>query len=395
MSLPLQGVRVLSFAQLGQGPAATQILGDFGAEVIKVERPHVGAWERGTSGAGCFRNGVNFFFLSLNRNNKSLTLNLKDPRAIEIIDRLIPSVDMVIENYRPGVMDRLGLGYERLSGINPRLIYARSSGYGTDGPYRDLPGQDLLVQAMSGFASMGGKDGEAPAPASIPVLDMHAAALLALGMSMALFDRSRTGRGQLVETSLLEASVHLQAEPLFYFVNGWDITKRSKSGLASAYHPAPYGVYQASDGSFVMSVVTLKALASLLDLPELRQIEQSQATERRDEIKTMIDKVTPSKTVADWMDLCRQADIWAAPVQTYHALVEDPQFAHLDFLRTIAHSQVGDVNMIRSPVRLSQAPVSEQPQNAPPLLGQNTDELLAELGFGAREIETLRHDDVV
>lgn len=395
MALPLEGVRILSFAQLGQGPAATQMLGDYGAEVIKVERPGVGAWERGTSGAGCFRDGENFFFLSLNRNKKSFTLNLKDKRAIGIIDRLIPTVDVIVENYRPGVMDRLDLSYERLSGLNPRLIYARSTGYGSEGPYRDLPGQDLLVQGVSGLAAMGGKDGEVPVPASVPVLDMHAAALLALGICMALIQRGSTGHGQLVETSLLEASVHLQAEPLFYFVNGWDITKRSKSGLASAYHPAPYGVYPSSDGSFVLSVVPLQTLATVFAIPELSRIDQSEATQRRDEIKQLLDRVTPTKSTAQWMDICREHDVWCAPVMTYHSLVEDPQFRYLDFLRSVVHPKVGEVHGIRSPLRLSGSPVSVLPNEAPPLLGQNTDELLAEVGLGAADIHALRHDGVI
>ncbi|TAN27582.1 MAG: CoA transferase [Castellaniella sp.] len=395
MALPLEGIRVLSFAQLGQGPAATQMLGDYGAEVIKVERPGVGAWERGTSGAGCFRDGENFFFLSLNRNKKSFTLNLKDKRAIEIIDQLIPTVDIVVENYRPGVMDRLDLGYDRLSGLNPRLVYARSTGYGSEGPYRDLPGQDLLVQGVSGLAAMGGKDGELPVPASIPILDMHAAALLALGVCMALIQRGSTGRGQLIETSLLEAAVHLQAEPLFYFVNGWDITKRSKSGLASPYHPAPYGVYQSSDGSFVLSVVPLQTLATVFAIPELSKIDQSEATQRRDEIKRLLDQVTPTKSTAQWLDVCKKYDVWCAPVLTYHSLVEDPQFRYLDFLHTVLHPKVGEVHMIRSPLRLSGSPLSALPNNAPPTLGQNTDELLMEIGLDAADIRLLRHEGVV
>lgn len=395
MALPLEGIRVLSFAQLGQGPAATQMLGDYGAEIIKVERPGVGAWERGTSGAGCFRNGENFFFLSLNRNKRSLTLNLKDKRAIEVVDQLIPTVDIVVENYRPGVMDRLGLGYERLSGLNPRLIYARSTGYGSDGPYRDLPGQDLLVQGVSGLAAMGGRDGELPVPSSVPVLDMHAAVVLALGMCMAVIQRGKTGRGQLIETSLLEAAVHLQAEPLFYFVNGWDITQRSKSGLASAYHPAPYGVYRSSDGSFVLSVVPLQTLATVFGIPQLAEIDQAEATQRRDEIKRLLDAVTPTKSTEEWLELCKKYDVWCAPVLTYHSLVKDPQFQYLDFLHSALHPRVGEVQMIRSPLRLSDAPVSALPNGAPPMLGESTDDLLKEVGLSAADIDAFRRDGVV
>lgn len=395
MTLPLNGIRVLSFAQLGQGPAATQLLGDHGAEIIKVERPGTGAWERGTAGATCIRNGINFFFLSLNRNKKSLTLNLKDPRAIAIVERLIPSVDVVIENYRPGVMDRLGLGYERLAQLNPRLIYARSTGYGSAGPYRDRPGQDLLIQGVSGLAAMGGKDGEPPIAAGVPVLDMHAAVMLALGICMALLERGRTGRGQLVETSLLEAAVHIQLEALFYFVNGWDITRRSKSGLATPYHPAPYGVYQSRDSSFVLSVVPLETLAAALDLPQLRDIPQADATRRRDEIKQLIDQVTPSRTTAEWLEIFGRYDAWCAPVLSYRELVEDPQFQYLDMLYPMAHPELGTITAIRSPLRLSGAPAAELPRAPPPLLGQHTDALLGELGLAAAEIGQLRRDGVI
>ena len=226
-SLRLEGIRIVSFAQLLQGPSGVQILADLGADVIKVERPQVGAWERNWSGGEAYLGGESVFFLLANRNQRGLTANLKSELGREVVSKLLDEADLLVENYRPGVMERLGLGYETLKKRNPGLIYVSCSGYGSSGPYRDEPGQDLLAQALSGLAFATGKADDPPIPAGTSIVDQHAAVLLALGALVALAARTRTGEGQELEVNLLSAALDLQIEPLAYLLNGFDVSRRS------------------------------------------------------------------------------------------------------------------------------------------------------------------------
>jgi crotonobetainyl-CoA:carnitine CoA-transferase CaiB-like acyl-CoA transferase len=265
----LEGVRIAAFTQFLLGPAGVQLLADLGADVIKVETPGTGAWERRWAGAETFPGGVSAFFLLANRNLRSLTLNLKSPAGLEAARKLIASSDIVVENFRPGVMDRLGLGYEAVKELRSDIVYVSATGYGANGPYRDLPGQDLLIQAVSGVASLNGRADEIPVPLGAAMIDQHGAALLAMATLAAELHRDRTGEGQHVEVVMIEAAFNLATEPVVYHLNGAAL-QRPNSWVTDTFHEAPYGIYPTSDGAVAVSMSTIANISLALgDPPEL------------------------------------------------------------------------------------------------------------------------------
>src|SRR5437867_6935223 len=267
----LAGVCVLSFTQFLLGPSGVQFLADLGADVIKIEPPDGRLWERHWSGANHFLNGVSAFFLSTHRNQRSLTLDLKKPEGQDVARRLVEGADVLVQNFRPGVMGRFGLDWDSASRLNPRLVYVSASGYGERSPYRDRPGQDLLIQALSGLAAISGRASEPPTPVGTAVVDQHGATLLALGVLAALLERQRTGRGLHVEVSMLRAALDLQIESATYFLNGARLEK-TNTPLASTFHPPPYGIYPTRDGHVILSMSPLPHLAEALALPALREL---------------------------------------------------------------------------------------------------------------------------
>ena len=393
-SLPFSGIKVLSFTQIGQGPAAVQNFADFGADVIKIERPGTGAFERTWSGPDAFREGISYFFLSLNRNQKSLTVDLKSEKGKKIIYRLVEGADVLVENYRPGVMQKLGLGYDELSKINPRLIYCATNGFGSSGPWRDRPGQDLILQCFTGMASMNGQAGDPPIPCGMSAVDFNASSLLSFATATALFQRERTGRGQYVETSLLESAVSLQTDVFFYFLNGWDVTKRAKANITS-YFAAPYGIYKTADGYIAMSLNPISRLRKVIDAPGLAKFADDDALRRREEIAEVIAEILAKQKTAYWIDLFGKADIWCGPVNDYHQFVNEPQFQASKITMPIQHPILGEVQHIRPLVRLGEVPLDQIPRVPPPQLGEHTDEILQGLGMSQEEIRDLREEQVV
>lgn len=389
----LQGVKILSFTQFLLGPVGVQYLADMGADVIKVEPPGSGAWERTWSGPGSFLNGVSTFFMLAHRNTRSLTLNLKHPAAQAVARRLVADVDVLVQNFRPGVIERFGLDYETVRQINPGIIYVSCSGYGEDSPYRDLPGQDLLLQALSGLAAMTGRDGDLPTPTGAPVVDQHGAALLAIGVLAALIHRYKTGEGQKVEITMVEAALDLQLEPLTYHLNGTPL-KRSRFGLGSSYHPAPYGIYRTRDGYLALSLSPIRALREALEADELAGYEEPEAAYLyREEIRRILEPVIAQRTTAEWLAVLRPKAIWCAPVQFYDEVLADPAVRHLEPIQEIEHPRAGKVRLLRLPIRFS----SGQPQvrRTPPEVGEHTEEILRNLGYTPEEIKELRNQGAV
>jgi crotonobetainyl-CoA:carnitine CoA-transferase CaiB-like acyl-CoA transferase len=387
----LEGVRIIAFTQFLLGPAACQYLADMGADVIKIEPPGRGAWERSWSGADTFIGGVSAFFMLANRNVRSVTLNLKSRRGVEVARRLVETADVMVENFRPGVMDRLGLGYEAVRMLNPRLIYAAGSGYGSDGPYRHLPGQDLLIQAISGLAANTGTEEHGPTISAAAVVDQHSASLLAMGILAALVSRGRTGEGQRVDLVMVQAALDLQAEPVVYHLNGAKL-RRPKAPSADTFHAAPYGLYATADGHVVVSITPVRTLIEVLGNPaELAPFEDPDiAFSRRDEIRAVLDPYFRRRTTAEWIELLRAHDIWCAPVNNLSDTFEDVAVKHIAPVLEFEHPRAGRVRVLKHPVRYSSGEATLR--RLPPELGEHTDEVLGELGFSAGDIEAMRRD---
>ena len=387
----LEGIRVLDFTQMMMGPWATQFLGDLGADVIKVERPGVGEWERGLRAMGSLLDGQSPFFLAMNRNKKSLTLNLKDPRAQDAIRRLAGSSDLVVENFRPGVMDRLGLGYDDLRSENPSIVYVSGSGFGPDGPYVDRPGQDLLVQSISGLAANGGRLHDPPTPSGSSIVDASTALLLAFSAMVGLFHRARTGEGQRIDVSLFNTAVALQCQEIAAFLNLPDRWERSEAGIGGAWLSAPFGIYRTSDGHVAIAMASLSVLAELLELPDLVAFDdEDRAYRERDEVYRRVQSRLVERTSDEWLGLLATRDVWSAPVQSFDELVRDPQVANNDLLTTVPHPAGGDVRVVGMPVRFSATPGVVR--SGPPGVGQHTDEVLEEIGFTGDEIRSMHED---
>jgi crotonobetainyl-CoA:carnitine CoA-transferase CaiB-like acyl-CoA transferase len=389
----LRGVRVLSFTQFLLGPAGVQYLADMGADVIKIEAPGGKLYERTWSGCDLFLNGVSAFFLCANRNQRSLTLDLKQPDGQAIARRLVADADVLVQNFRPGVAARLGLDYEELVALNPRLIYISASGYGEASPYRDRPGQDLLIQAMSGLASISGRGDVPPTPTGAPIVDQHGAALLAMGVLAALFDRTRTGSGQKIEVSMLRAALDLQLEVLTYYLNGAQLRK-SATGLASMVHQGPYGVYRTKDSYLVLSSSPLPALQAALQMPELDPVAKERYNfQHREKIAQILEPVIRTRTTTEWLEYLVPRGVWAAPVLTYDELFAHPVAQSGDVTEEVDHPVAGRVRLLRFPLEFSSGRACVQ--RLPPASGEHTEEILQELGYTTEERTRLRQANVV
>lgn len=390
MSGALEGLRVADFTQLVQGPNATQFLGDMGADILKIE-PLNGEWHRHWSMRDSFLGGESLSFLAFNRAKRSITLNLKDPRGKEAALRIIESSDVLIENFRPGVMDRLGLGWQTLQEKFPRLIYCASCGWGQDGPYEKRPGQDLLAQAVAGVLMLQGQADAPPSPVGMGVADLTASMHIVIGILAALFERNRSGRGQRIDINLLDSLMSLATQELSVYLNTGFEPKRSAAGMGHPYIGAPMGVYKTRDGHIVVAMMPLGKVAELVGISEFEGIDSRNFLENRDEIKRKLEPGFASKTTAELIEIFMNADIWSAPVNTFPEVEADPQVRHNHTITEFQHPLAGRFRTVRPPIQFDRTPSRVQ---RPPLLGEHTEEILRELGYSAENIAEFKRDRV-
>jgi crotonobetainyl-CoA:carnitine CoA-transferase CaiB-like acyl-CoA transferase len=389
----LKGIRIVSFNHFLMGPVGVQFLADLGADVIAIE-PIEGAFQRKWSGANRRVDGQTMLQLTGNRNKRSLALNLKSPEGVAIARKLVARADIIAENYRPGVMAKLGLGYDDVRAMKPDIIYAAASGFGPDGPYVDRPGQDLIIQAMSGLAAITGTQEGGPRAVGVSAVDHHGAALFAAGILAALVKRGRTGQGGRVDVNLLTAALDLQMESLVCFLNGDHRDDVRQAGpLSGWYFGAPYGIYSTKDSFIALSLGSLDALSEALGIPAHERVPDAQAYERREEAASGVARALKARTTAEWSEIFTTRGILHSAVNDYSRLVDDPQVIHNKSFMTVTGATGAPVTLVAHPVRYDGT--TPHVRLAPQKLGAQTADILSDLGYDDRAIGALFESGVV
>ena len=390
MTLPLAHIKVLDLTRVRAGPTAVRQLADWGADVIKIEQPGDGG---GTLGGA--RHGPDF--QNLHRNKRSLSLNLKSDQGREIFFKLVNDADVVVENYRPDVKFRLGIDFEKVKAVNPRVVYASISGFGQDGPYGHLPGFDQVAQGMGGLMSITGLPGQGPVRAGIPVADLSAGLYTALGILTALIGRQHTGTGQWVQASLLEAQIAM----LDFQAERW-LLDGEVAPQAGNNHPTgiPTGVFATADGHINIAATgaaIYERFCEVMQRPDWLTDERFRSpgvrSKNRDAMNAEIEAITVGRSSEAWIKAFNDAGVPAGYIYSIDEVFNDPQVKHLQMASPVHHPELGDISLVAQPVTLSDAPF--RIRSATPKLGEHTDEVLSAIGYSDGEIEQFRLDEVV
>ena len=389
----LGDVTIADFTQLMAGGWAAQKLGDMGADVIKIEPPG-GEFQREMSYAGQYLDGMGIGYLTMNRNKRSVSIDLKSEEGHEIAERIVAEADVLMQNFRPGVMERLGFDYESVTEINPDIVYVSVSAYGDSGPYARRPGQDLLFQAETGLASYTGRADDPPTPAGTVVVDEHTATLIALHTMHALYYRQRTGEGQKVEGSLFNSAIDLQCNEVTFTMNTGESLERGRKTQGHPYLFPPYGIYETEDGYVAIGQVPLERVADVFEADELREYEsQTEMFEDRDHIHDVIEGYTSTRETAAVVDALVEADVQASEVAPPEDIVDHPQAEHADMILELEHPNGETFSTTGIPVEHSKTPgrVNRQPAE----LGAHNEEVLTELGYDEEDIDRFREDGTI
>jgi crotonobetainyl-CoA:carnitine CoA-transferase CaiB-like acyl-CoA transferase len=376
---PLDGIRVLDFTALLQGPLATQVLADLGADVVKLEKLE-GEWMRQWGIFASRTHGETDAFLAFNRNKRSVTIDLRNPGDLERVFELADIADVIVENFRPGVMDRLGLGYEALRKRNPRLIYAASSGYGRTGPYVSRPGQDYLVQALTGATWLTGRRSDPPFLMALAITDQYTALHLVVGILAALQHLNRTGKGQRMDVDLLSCMLALQQQELTVYLNHHNSFERAQENIGHPGITAPSGIYATQDGYMLLAMYPCPKLGGILGVDWLATYDTLEKMyEGRDTVHRLLEAHFSTQPTKYWIDLLSASDVWCAPIRSYADLEDDPQIVHKGSFWDVPYADSGKTyRTVGSPFSFSESPVTVR--RGAPRAGQHTPE------FQAREI---------
>lgn len=384
----LSGIRVVDATQMLAGPLAGARLGDLGADVVKVEAPVTGEFNR-THGFDDIRvQGEMSTFLALNRNKRSLAVDLKSTEGQAVFHDLCRTADVFLQNFRRGTAERLGAGYEELHALNPSLVYCSISGYGTTGPYRDRPGQDLVVQGYSGSMFSVGRKSDPPLPGALWAADVMSGYQALIGVLAALEARHRTGEGQLVEVDMLSTVLDAQLQELVTYLNTGRKPERTDEFSAHPFIPAPYGVYKTADGWLALAMTDLPRLGKVLDDDYLRSLTNyKDGSTYRDQIYARIRNAFVGSPTEDWVRRCDDAGVWSGPVYDYDALEKDPHIIETHMFVDQPHHDGSPVRTVRPPIRMSATPPGVK--RGAPALGADTRDVLGELGYAPERVKRL------
>jgi len=377
----LENILVIDFSQFLSGPSAALRLADLGAQVIKIERPGTGDICRQLYVSDVMIEGESTIFHAINRNKQSYAADLKDADDLEKIKQLLVKADVMMHNFRPGVMERIGLDYETVKKINPSIVYAEISGYGNEGPWKDLPGQDLLLQAASGLTWLSNNNDEDPTPMGVAVVDIMAGTHITQGILAALYNKGMSGEGALVQVSMFESILDFQFEVLTcYYNDGNQLPVRSAINSGHAYVAAPYGIYKTKDNYIALAMTHIVKLAELLQCEPLKRfINPDDWFDERDEIKKTLATHLVTNTSSHWLGILEKADVWCAPVLDYDKLVKEDGYKILEMEITVKTSNGLKIKTTRCPIRVDGKIL--QSDIGAPALGEHNNEIDEQFGL--------------